>query len=575
MKRRNNHLLLWLILVAVIIRVAYISGNNIDYIATQHSWHDTDMEFFYDWGMKISKGDVLSENVGHPHHSWYVSVSARYYGIDIKQITKEGKLEEFTKEKSIPLWDKWYHNKQFHQEPLYAYLIGAIFYLFGINPVWMYLIQNLMGIINILLIFYITKKIFSERTAYIATVIAIFAGPVMFYETIFLRTTLTTFLGLLCVYLAMSVFESRNKKAMFLFGVCSGLLVLTRATFLLFFVGTLLAYYYNREDKKKMIAVAVLGFMLALTPAMYRNIKIGAGVLTLSSIGAQSFISSNAEDYTPELGFNISNHLPEIMGKTDGNFFWTIFYTLKTHPSIYSYVRLVLRKLWMMVHDFELPNNVNYYLFESENIILKLCFISFGMIAPIGFIGMILGLKRLKNNLVMLFYIICNVMALLLFYPISRLRLPLLTALIPFAAFSICHLYELWGEKKYREFVVIIILCFMLGVPGFIPTPLSKDKLRPNDYKTMYVYKYLPVLRLYYSAKAYRDYVDKLNELIEYQPKYLKTNKRWDENLYPWRGVIAKQYAAFYFMLGDAYKEKKDEAKSKEAFESSNRLNNM
>ena len=55
------------------------------------------------------------------------------------------------------IWDRWYHGNRFHQEPLYAYTLAALWTVFADSaPQALFVLQMLLGIWTVGLLFGLT-----------------------------------------------------------------------------------------------------------------------------------------------------------------------------------------------------------------------------------------------------------------------------------------------------------------------------------------------------------------------------------------------------------------------------------
>ncbi len=189
---RSNPQLLIILLVlflSLFLRVIFYVQMLDSPLMYQHEWDQTDMSFFVHWARDIAAGNWAGNKSLHPYHSWHRQVASQVY--------KSHGEGEYNDDIGKKIWDKWWGQKRFHQEPLYPYFIAAIYKISGGRIRWLFAFQSLMGIMSNLLIYLIARRYFGTIVAAVAASMAILYGPFMFYENVLLRVTMVIFTTLL------------------------------------------------------------------------------------------------------------------------------------------------------------------------------------------------------------------------------------------------------------------------------------------------------------------------------------------------------------------------------------------
>ena len=162
-----------------------------------------------------------------------------------------------------------------YRPPGYPFFLAGLFTL-SATPLFIKLVQCLIGCGSCFLIFLIGKKIFSEKVGLIAmTVWSLFPTSIMMTSEL-LSETVFTFLFLLL--LCYTVY--RDTAAPFIVGVLSGLLILLKPQVVLLFLGVLL-YNVLRRNRLWIRSVPLIaaGIIVITVPWTIRN------VVTMNSIG--------------------------------------------------------------------------------------------------------------------------------------------------------------------------------------------------------------------------------------------------------------------------------------------------
>src|SRR5688500_16143400 len=111
-------------------------------IADLHRWDQSDMRFFYDWAGAIRAGDVLTSRETKPYHEWHAGIARMALG-----------GEPISEQRGRSLWREWLGEKTFYQDPLYPYLLAGILKLTDGRVGVVFLVQALLGVVNVLLVF--------------------------------------------------------------------------------------------------------------------------------------------------------------------------------------------------------------------------------------------------------------------------------------------------------------------------------------------------------------------------------------------------------------------------------------
>ena len=212
----------------------------------------------------------------------------------------------------------------------------------------------------------------------------------------------------------------------------------------------------------------IICLILVMSPVIWRNHITGAPVMSLSSTSALSFVTMNNESFKSFIGWNMNTqYLSEIMGETDGKLLKTIMPTLRTHKSAFSYLLQVWDKLHATFSWYEIPNNVNFYLYREYMPVLSLTFISFLIISPLALIGIFLSLYKRINAWPLYLMILVYLFPMLAFMVLSRYRIIFAPVMIPFAAFTVAELLGSWkGWKHYLIIPAVLILAYWASTTG-------------------------------------------------------------------------------------------------------------
>lgn len=481
-------ILLAIVLLAVVARVLYFVQLSGGPCIEQHRWAQTDMHYFHGWGRAIAEGDWLSTSVTVPMHAWHVDVATEYLAAHPERRAefrqKIGTVtagEEERRRLAEEVWLHWLGGRTFYQDPLYPYLIGLTFAVFGPDPRWVFVWQMCMGVATCVLIFLVTERWFGTSVGGVAGLLAAGCAPLVYHELILVRETAIVFVGFVLLHAILRALERATTGRWFVVGALLGTGILLKSTFVLFAlcfsVGLAVAWWRRRRELVRCVAVAACGLLLVLTPLVARNLAVGVAPFGLASSGALTFVSHNAVDYDANVGgFHVGEHLGRILGDTDGRFLPAVAETLATH-SVGSLVRQLAAKVASTFCWFEIPDNSNFYVYRNAAPVLRGLVTSW-VIASFGLIGLVLTLLRRRalgtgGSLWPLHLLVAtSLAALMAFMVTSRLRLPFIAALIPFAALCMGSLVGSLRLRGPRGPIMIVASLAALIVIG---RPLGSD----------------------------------------------------------------------------------------------------
>lgn len=205
----------------------------------------------------------------------------------------------------------WLGGRIFYQDPLYPYFLGLLYRLAGHSYLAVYLVQSLLGVLLCPMTAAIARRLYARSPhrstiAFLAGLLTAVYTPLVFYETLILKTSLGVFLSTahLLAFLALQERLERpasgSRRMAVAAGTLLGLNLLNRGNYLLIavlFAGWLLWRAMERSARSRSLAClgAYLGAVaLVVLPVTVRNYVVGGEwVLITSQAGQNLYIGNN------------------------------------------------------------------------------------------------------------------------------------------------------------------------------------------------------------------------------------------------------------------------------------------
>ncbi len=442
----------------------------------QHRWQESDMSFFDAWATEIAGGDWLTDRSLHPIHLWTTAMAERYFReFPQEALQLEAEARGTGRSAVELLWDRWYGGKRFHQEPLYPYLLALTYKVLGHDVRYVFAWQMLLGVLGNVLVYLLGRRYFGDTVGAVAAAICVLYGPLVHYELILLRTAPLAFTGLAAAWVVTLAMD-RDRPASWLgAGAVIGLAVLLKSTNFLVLLGLLpvLAWRHRHAPPKLLWAAGglAIGFACVLAPVLARNVAVGAPPSSISSVGSVVVILANADGFRCGDGFATFawDDVPPIMHRTGGRLGAAMVECLKTHESAWSVLGQLMAKFVAIWHWYEIPNNVNFYLYSEYAPVLCWMPLRFLAVAPLALVGMAVSWRRLASCWPLLLVLASGLLPLIVFGTLGRYRMPLVPVLAIFAAVGLVRIAE-WALARRLQAAGLsagfaVVLAFIVGRP--------------------------------------------------------------------------------------------------------------
>ena len=425
--------------------------------------------------------------------------------------------------------------------PLYPTFIAGVYALFGKSLAAVKAVQVVLGALSCVLVGEITKQVFGRPAGVLAGLAAAFYGQHIFYSGTVMIVNLQVPLVLGVILTALHGLRRPAFGIWIVCGALVGLSALARQTTLLLAPILALWILFGMEGAHSFRQRFAWGTAFGVTicalilPFTVRNYVVGDDLVLLNSTGGYNFYMGNQRraDGTWQLPridwpYRVDNpiamrdaftgvaerELGRELRPSEVSSYWRSrgFDEIRADPA--RWLALQTKKALLFVNEAEIWNNRSKEVSRRFSAVLRMPLVEMGWIAPLGLLGLILSASRWRELLPLHATLAVYLVAALLFFVLSRYRLPATFALLPFAAFAVVDLIRTARARKLRPFAASVVL---LGVF----TVLVHGNLVKDNRLHMAFYN---LGNKYRALERYEEAVRAYGESLQRQPNAISTH---------------------------------------------------
>ena len=331
--------------------------------------------------------------------------------------------------------------------PLFPLALAAWFRAVGTDLALAAAAQAVAGAATCLVIGWGAWHLFGERRiAYLAAGVAALYGPFVFYTTKLHATTLELAAAAL-VFAGIAWAMARPAPwRWFAVGLALGLAALGRPTFMLV-AGAVTAgclLWPGRPARQRVGAAAMVGLGAAVVVGgwMVRTAVLGGPwVPVTGQTGMVWRLANSYDSYVLNFRYPQQPVMP-----VASLAFWA-------HQA---------KKAALFWWGYEVPQNMNYYFIREFSPVLQLPVLAFWVVTPLAWLGLWWSRRRWRELLPLHAAMLAYYLATSLFLITARYRIPIVPALMPFAAFALAGLWDRARAGGWRAAAAPALACLAL-----------------------------------------------------------------------------------------------------------------
>lgn len=394
-----------------------------------------------------------------------------------------------------------FYERFFWQGFLYPFFLSVVYFFTGGSVLWARLIQILLGSLLCALVYRLGARLCDRRTGAVAGAMAALYGPLVYYDAELLDTGLSAVWAVLLVLLVLKARDAKGVLLAAAVGVCGGLSVVTRATFLPYFIfacGWLLLSWRARSVSPPLAAaragLILAGFLAVAMPVAQLCHRATGHFNFLSESGPINlYIGNNPErDRTimirPGSEWRELTRMPEVsgaMGDPEDRDLFTrlVLDYAKTQPA--DFAKGLARKTVEFFSSRELPRNEDMYVGRRYSRLMSALTwkagafgFPFGLLLPLALVGIVRHAKRIP----------APVYGFLLLYPAAivgvfvsgRYRVPIVPVLAVPAAAGALYCVELVRARRWPRAAMIAGAVCVAAAATSVAGPFAVERF---DYE--------------------------------------------------------------------------------------------
>ncbi len=395
----------------------------------------------------------------------------------------------------------------FWQPFFYPLFLSGVYWLSHCSIVTAKVLQVLLGALTCVLAYRLGRMVFGRSVGVLAGLMTALYGPLIFFEGELLASGWAAFWSVLLVQLFLTVGYRRKLWLCFVLGACGALSIISRPTFLPFFVGgsLWLTLTFSRVPRPaRSLAAGLLtllaGFSLVAAPVAWQCARVtGRPRLLPSSGGINLYIGNNPNvcdtlTARPGSDWNRLAALPFRLGITDmwdqSRFFGRRVWAYALSDPL-GFAAGLGRKSLQFLNSREIPRNVDVYVFTKWSWVLRSLVwkaggfgFPFGVALPLAVVGLLYFRQQVPAPLWL--FLLLYPLAIILVFVSARYRVAVVPVVLVAAAAGLSATLRMFRNQQWRWVVIAVGCAAGVLLVSSLPGPFCEEQ--PNFEAELYRY---------------------------------------------------------------------------------------
>ncbi len=386
----------------------------------------------------------------------------------------------------------------FLQSFFYPFFLSAVYFFSDSSIIFAKLTQILLGSVVCVLVYQLGQMVFDRRTGILAGIITALYGPLIFFESELVATGWASLWSVALLILLLKAAKKKGPMLYFALGICGGLSVVTRATFLPFCVASSLWLVFalrRASMSEDMIAIRkrhiLAGFFLILVTVSILSLKTTGRISPFPESGPINFYIGNNPDTDRTIKIrpgddwqNLSLLAKEVKAKDRyevQQFFRRRFLKYVLNEPVHFVVGL-FHKSVQFVSSREIQRIFDVYDARRYSQLLSVLVwktnsfgFPFGVLLPLAIIGIIHHRRRIPPPIVL--FLILYPSAIILVFVTGRYRVPIVPVMAVLAAAGFWGIIETTKIRRYRRTATMLGVAVAAALLSSLAGPFATESI--------------------------------------------------------------------------------------------------
>ena len=369
--------------------------------------------------------------------------------------------------------------------PLYGHVLGAFYAVWERSFPAVKVFQCILGAGSCVLLYHIGRRVFDDRVGILAASILSLYGLHIYYHGLVLPTTLVLFVNLLFLLAIIPRGPTLSWRRCVIAGGLIGMAAMAKSNALLLLpaVGAAIWLCYGQQSRRRRAALAlsvVAGGALPLAPLVLRNYLVTDEFILITTSTGINLLKGNGPAAD-------GAHSPLPAGPRYGLAYYMSGRQIDAHPAMqesremtrlawqhivdhpWNALQLFGKKLRLFFNATELGIRDQFHFGQRESRLLRVMPGLFGLIAPIGITGMVMGWSRRRRAGMIYATLFAQVVSFVLVFVLARYRIVAVACLILFASQQIVDWMHAIRRQEWRGLwpsaSLLLILAACINIP--------------------------------------------------------------------------------------------------------------
>ncbi|HXV36044.1 MAG TPA: glycosyltransferase family 39 protein [Myxococcota bacterium] len=384
--------------------------------------------------------------------------------------------------------------------PLYAYFLGALYWAFSGSALVAAIAQAAIGALNPVLVIAVGRRLFDRRVALLAGAICAVYSTLLFYGAVLSPANLAVPCALLLALAAARAQQLPTPLRWLALGAALGLCALAGEALLL--LAPLIATWplllgepsLARARAWRAVAIIGVGMSASILPVALRNGIAADGLALIDANAGVAFYEANQHNASGNYGMprrypravadahvdprRLFGAVAEQAARHElasdaVSAFWAREGALSIAAEPWRWLRLELRKLGTFWNAAEPWLDRSPSAERELSRVRRLPLPGFGLVAPLALLGLVLAAREWRRLYALYAILAAQLASALVFSVSAEQRLVAVPALMLFAAFASCWLWDRARAKRGRA--LGIGAAALAAAAAFVHLPIARD----------------------------------------------------------------------------------------------------